>query len=1012
MDVSEKDFEISVERCLVGEAAAGASRDKIREGEAPYGTKAPDKYIKRSKADYDKSLCLDPGLLFDFIYATQPETWEKLKGHHGEHARERFLQRLTKEINERGTLDVLHKGIIDLGCKFELAYFAPETSFNEEHRRKYNANIFSIIRQLHYSDKHNKSVDFVLFLNGLPIMTAEIKTQLKGQNVQNAVKQYKYDRDPKEPLFAFNRCLAHFAVDTDLVYMTTKLHGGKTVFLPFNKGRDGGAGNPESKGFKTAYLWEDIWQRDNLLETINHFLRLVDVEDDKGRKTGEKQLIFPRYHQLDAVRRLIENARANGSGHSYLVQHSAGSGKSNTIAWLAHRLAGLHNDKDERVFDSIIIITDRRILDRQLRRTVRSFEQVKGIVTAITKHKSKELAKALEEGSDIIVATLQTFPFVLEKIGEIAGKNFAVVVDEAHSSQTGETSKSLKEVLAAKDLDQAEAEDSAKGPDEEDEINAAVEAEMKKRGKQSNLSYFAFTATPKNKTLELFATQMSDGEFLPFSIYSMRQAIEEGFILDVLKNYTTFKVYFNLLKKIEDDPQYPKKKGSYLLKSYVDLHEHNIRKKVEIMVEHFHGQVRNRIRNRAKAMLVTRSRLHAVRYKQTFDKYINENKYPYKALVAFSGTVRDPDTGAEFTEVGMNGFPEYQTAESFKRPEYRFLIVAEKFQTGFDQPLLHTMYVDKKLEGVHAVQTLSRLNRTHSDKEETMVLDFTNKTDDIEKSFAPYYETTFLTEATDPNKLYDLKRMLEDYHIYGQTDVEAFNKVYFSPKARQDKLHPILDAVVAIFIEKEEEERENFRGHLVDYVRLYSFLSHLLTFTDIELEKLYQFGRHLNRKLPVSNERLPVEITENINLDSYRIQQTSSGEIKIDVDGELKPISDLGTSREKDKDTAPLSEIIGYINENYGTEFTTEDKVRYFAEDMERRLVDNDGLARALNPDVNPSPENRRLAFDNFFNDILEDMFEANSDIYKKIVDDENFGVLFKTVMFKKIEAKFIDLLR
>jgi len=989
VDTSEKDFEATIEAGLISGG-----------------------YVKRKPDQFDRDSGLDPGPLFDFIYASQPKTWERLKVQHGDlQVKERFLARLVKEIQARGTLDVLHRGIEDLGCHFDLAYFRPETGFNEEHKRKYNANIFSIMRQVKFSGKHEKSLDLVIFLNGLPIITAELKEPLKGQNVQNGVKQYKYDRDPKEPLFKFGRCLAHFAVDTDLVYMTTHLRGGATHFLPFNKGWNGGAGNPEREGFKTAYLWEEIWGRDSLLEIIDHFLRTIEVEDDNGKKTGQKALIFPRYHQLDAVRRMVTHAHNNGPGTNYLVQHSAGSGKSNTIAWLAHRLSSLHDETDQKVFDSIIIITDRRVLDRQLRNTVRSFEQVKGIVVAITKEKSKELARALEQGSSIIVTTLQTFPFVTEKIGEIPGRRFAVIIDEAHSSQSGETSKSMKEVLAVRRIEDAEKEDTATGPDEEDSINQAVEAEMKKRGRMSNVSFFAFTATPKNKTLELFGSKLSDGSFVAFSLYTMRQAIEEAFILDVLKNYTTFKVYFALLKRIEDDPRYPKKKGTYLLKSYVELHEHNLNKKTAIIVDHFHEQVRERIGDRAKAMVVTRSRLHAVRYKLAFDRYLREKKFPYKALVAFSGTVRDPDSGEEFTEGGMNGFPEAQTAQMFKRPENRILIVAEKFQTGFDQPLLHTMYVDKKLEGVHAVQTLSRLDRTYYDKEETMVLDFVNKADDIADSFKPYFEATYLAGETDPNKLYDLKRMLEDYHVFGTAEVDAFARVYFSAKGRQEDLHAILDAVVTTFMGRDDEEKEKFRKHLIDYVRLYSFLSQLLTFTDLELEKLYQFARHLRRKLPVTRERLPVEITENINLDSYRIQETSSGAIAIEVDGELKPISDVGTGKAKDEE-APLSEIVQFINENYGTEFTTEDKVRFFAEDMERRLVKSEGLAKALDPAVNPSPENRKLAFDHLFKDILEDMFEANSDIYKKIVDDETFGTLFRAVMFKKIEAKLLEFIK
>jgi len=983
IDTSEKDFEDRVVAYL-----------------------ADHNFTQRLPEQYDRSQCLDPGALFDFIYATQAKQWEKLKAQHGEQVKERFLKRLAKEIETRGTLDVMRRGVTDLGCHFDLAYFRPETTMNEEHARLYKANIISVVRQLKYSQQNENCIDLVLFVNGLPVITAELKNPLKGQNVQNAIWQYRNDRDPKEPLLAFKRCLAHFAVDTDLALMTTRLRGKGTEFLPFNKGDKKGAGNPANpNGFKTAYLWEEIWQRDSLLDIIQNFLELVDLEDDKGRKTGEQELIFPRYHQLDAVRRLVQDAKKNGTGRRYLVEHSAGSGKSNSIAWLCHRLAGLHDAHDERVFDSIVVVTDRRVLDRQLRRTIKSFEQVKGIVTAIETNKSEQLANALHEGADIIVTTLQTFPFVVKKISTLAGQRFAVVIDEAHSSQTGESTRSMKKVLDAADLEKAEQEEKAEG-DDEDAINAAIEAQMKQRGQLPNVSYFAFTATPKNKTLELFGVKQPDGRFVPFSLYSMRQAIEEKFILDVLKNYTTFRVYFGLMKKIEDDPNYEKGKAAYLLKSYADLHEHGIHEKTKIMVEHFHEKVRQRIDGLAKAMVVTRSRLHAVRFKRAFEKYRKEKGYPYRVLVAFSGTVHDPETGMDYTEANMNGFPETKTADTFKGNEYRFLIVANKFQTGFDQPLLHTMYVDKKLGGVNAVQTLSRLNRVHAGKDDPLVLDFANNEKEIQDSFQPYYECTLLSEPTDPNKLYDLKRIIEDYHLFGQSEVDAFAKVYFSKTGKQEKLLAILEPVVDRHKATEAKTREEFRKHLGDYVRLYAFLSQLLTFTDIGLEKFYQFARHLLRKLGVPDDQLPREITDQIDMDSYRIQLTSSGEIKLLAeDGELKPISALGTWATKEEERAPLSEIIQYINEHYGTDFTGADKVRYFAEDMERRLSDREGLRNALNPTVNPSIENQKLAFGTFFSDTLEDMISTNVEIYKKIVDDQNFGALFRDFMFNKLAS-------
>ena len=987
MDTSEKGFESSI-----------------------FGFLASTGYVARDPGSYDRTLCLDSVALFQFLYATQAKAWEKLKVQHGEQVKERFLKRLAGQVEQRGTLDVLRKGVDDLGCHFELAYFEPETTLNEEHARLHRANILGVTRQVRYSERNENSLDVVLFVNGLPVITAELKTPLKGQTVKEAVEQYKSDRDPKEPLFAFRRCVAHFAVDTDLVFMTTRLQGGETFFLPFNKGHDRGAGNPPNpKGFKTSYLWEEVWRRDRLLEILNHFVVDRDRLDEKGRRTGGREVIFPRYHQLDAVRRLVANARESGTGQSYLVEHSAGSGKSNSIAWLCHRLAGLHDANDQRVFDSIVVVTDRRVLDQHLRTTIRSFEQVKGIVTAIEKQKSQELANALMSGRDIVITTLQTFPFGAEKIGELPGRRLAVVVDEAHSSQSGESNRSMKEVLTAGSLEEAAEEEAPEPADEEDSINAAVEASMRRRGRLKNVSFFAFTATPKPKTLELFGTPQPDGRLGPFSLYSMRQAIEEGFILDVLQNYTTFKVYFALLKKIESDPQYDRKKGTYLLRSYAELHEHAIHTKAAMMLDHFDGEVKERIAGAAKAMVVTRSRLHAVRYKLEFDREMKKRGLDYKALVAFSGEVRDPKSGRRFTEAGMNGYPDSQTAATFRGKDFRLLIVAEKFQTGFDEPLLHTMYVDKKLGGVNAVQTLSRLDRIMlPDKEDTCVLDFANEADDIRKAFQPYFEATLLTEPTDPNKLYDLKRTVDDHQLFGVEEVEDFATVYFSAKGRQEQLQPLLDSVVDRYELRSREERADIRKHVGDYVRLYAFLSQVITFTDASLEKFYQFTRHLLRKLKAPGDPLPMEITKNINMDSYRIQRTSSGAIKLmDEDGQLKPISALGTGRPQVEDPAPLSEIIEYINEHYGTDFTREDKVKFFAENMGRRLEDQEGLRRALDAGVNPSEETRRLAFDTFFGDTLEDMIDSDFDIYKKIKDDPAFGTLFRSVMYRKIAGAF-----
>src|SRR2546421_2886714 len=646
MDVSEKNLEDTIEQVLlsVGLPPVQSTPQGIHQPPPLYGPAtsnltpdnvAPGGYCKHISEEYDKPLCLIAEDVLNFIYATQPKEWEKFKRQHEADARTPFLQRLATELRTRGTLSVLRKGIKANGCRFQLAYFVPSSGLNYELLNLYAANIFSEVRQLRYSERNNKSLDLVLFLNGLPIFTAELKNPFTGQNVQNAIQQYRFDRDPREPLFVFGRCLAHFAVDPDLVYMTTHLEGPKTRFLPFNKGRNGGAGNPpvwKGKGFATAYLWESVWARSSVLNLVQHFIQEIEELDDKGRKTGKRSLIFPRYHQLDAVRRLVADARQKGQGQRYLIEHSAGSGKSKSISWLAHQLSVLHDSEDKRVFDSIIVITDRRVLDRQLQQAVQQFEQTLGVVENIDTT-SRQLKQALEDGKTIIVTTLQKFPVIVDQIESLKGKRFAVIIDEAHSSQSGESTKSLKTVLTIGSLDDADVEESEEGEDLEDRIAE----EMKKRGYLSNVSYFAFTATPKPKTLELFGTQREDGKYEAFSLYTMRQAIEEHFILDVLENYTTYKTYWSLLKKIETDPHYDRTKATLLLKSFVDLHEQTIAKKVTIMVEHFASQVSHLIDGKAKAMVVTRSRLQAVRYKHAEDLYLKEHGYLYKALDAFAG---------------------------------------------------------------------------------------------------------------------------------------------------------------------------------------------------------------------------------------------------------------------------------------------------------------------------------------------------------------------------------------
>jgi len=960
-------------------------------------------YQERCSAEhYDRATCIDWELVLSFITATQPDTWRDLEKQHGAQVVDKFKRRLVREIERRGTLDVLRRGVKDSGCYFQLAYFAPATTLNPAHQALYGKNILSFIRQCRYSAVETKdALDLVIFLNGLPIFTLELKNKLTGQTVANAREQYARDRDPKnEPLLQFRRCLAHFAVDDDEVWLTTKLEGARTRFLPFNRGYNGGAGNPPNPGgYASAYLWEDLFAPASVLELVGSFVH-VENGDQPVR------MIFPRYHQRDAVRQLVAHARQHGAGQQYLIQHSAGSGKSNSIAWLAHRLASLHNEQNQRVFSSVIVITDRRVLDRQLQNTVRQFEQVPGVVNVIDQD-SVQLADALNRGADIIVSTLQKFPFVLDKVQSQPGRTFAVIVDEAHSSQTSEANKRLKEVLSAESLEEAErldGEAEAAEPTGEDLINQSMAA----RGRQPNLSFFAFTATPKQKTLELFGIEQPDGSFRPFHLYTMRQAIEEGFILDVLQSYTTYETYFNLLKKAADDPRVEKSKAFSLLKRYVSLHRFTIERKTALMVEHFWETTRHKIpdsqgNGQAKAMVVTASRLHAVLYKQAFDAYLKKQGYPIRALVAFSGTVQYH--GLDYSEAGLNGFPERQTAEQFKKPEYRFLIVAEKFQTGFDQPLLHTMYVDKKLAGVHAVQTLSRLNRVHPGKTETMILDFVNRAEDIEKAFAPYYETTLLSAASDPNKLYDLQAELEQFNLYTPEQVAEIAELFLRKGEKAPKLQPLLRAVVDRYkYIAAVEERLRFKHALRSYINLYAFLSQVITFRDPELERLYLFARLLLRTLPPEKEHAPLAVIELVDLESYRIQQTYSDRIRLQRNKVLEPLSDLEGGELTDPEKAALSQIIQEINERFGTEFTEADRV-FFAE-LKARLAANDALQASAR--VNP-PESVRLLHDALFDAVLQTMIETNFEMFKRINDNEDFAKAVREKIFVMVYQDLLE---
>ncbi len=941
-------------------------------------------YVRRSLQNYDKSLCLDREKVIGFILSTQPEEWDKLKQQHGDKVSEMFLKRLKEEIEKRGTIDVLRRGIKDYGVSFDLFNPEPESTLNEKLNILHRANIFSVIRQLYFSEKNNKSLDLVVFINGIPIITMELKDRLSGSHysVQDAINQYKNDRDPHEPLFKFGRCLVHFAVDDELVYMTTKLESSKTVFFPFNKGNNGGAGNPPTKGYRTEYLWIDILSKESLSDIVSHFIQYQDVEDENGKSTGEKKIIFPRYHQLDAVWRLTSASR-HGTGNSYLIQHSAGSGKSNTISWLGYRLASLHVS-NRNLYDSVIVVTDRRVLDKQLQKTFQQFEQVSGVLQRIDQS-SSQLKDALEKGRKIIVTTMQKFPRIVDQIRELPGSNFAVIIDEAHSSTTGENSKNMKLVLTPRGIEDAEDDET-----EEETYEDLIVRDLKARGKQDNVSYYAFTATPKTKTLELFGQRMPDGQYKAFHEYTMKQAIEEGFILNVLKNYSNYKTYFSLLKKVEDDPRYESTKAKSLIKAFVDLNDHAIEKKVEIIMEHFNSIVKTKIPNKdgrgqAKAMIVTRSRLHAVRFKIACDTYMRKHGYRYKSLVAFSGTVRDPRDGQDYTEASMNGFTEAQTASTFKKPEYRLLIVANKFQTGFDEPLLYAMYVDKRLAGVAAVQTLSRLNRPYSGKEEPIVVDFANDPDAIEKAFEPHYGHTTLSHGTDPNILYDFQRQLEDFHIFASDDIDKFSKIFYDRRNKQDKLFPIIDEVVTRFNDLEIEEQEKFRKLLRDYLRTYTFLSQIISFSDLELEKLYAFGKYLLRKLPVRRESLPLDILRQIDLDSYRVELINQSEIRLkESEKSLSPKQSLEYHYPEEEEE-PLSKIIQEMNDRYGTEFNDSDKI--ILQRLRNSLETNQDLKTSAK--IN-SRENFKLSFRHMFDEVLLSFIADHFAFYKKVNDNKD----------------------
>jgi type I restriction enzyme R subunit len=971
-------------------------------------------YLSVDRSKYDPVRGLFPEEVIAFIRETQPKEWQYLESIQKRSARETLLDDLCRALDSQheGSLSVLRRGFKCFGKLFRVACFAPASGLNPEILRLYNANRLAITRQLKYSPHHNNTLDVTLSLNGIPIATLELKNQMTGQTVRDAIVQYKEDRDPNDLIFQFRkRSLVHFAVDTDRAYMTTRLSGKSTHFLPFNRGNNGGEGNPENPaGYRTSYLWEEVLERHSILDIIGRFVHLQTEEVRTEDRTIRKEtMIFPRYHQLDCVRRIVHDARDKGAGTNYLVQHSAGSGKSNSIAWLAYRLSSLHDEEDRKVFDSVVVVTDRVVLDKQLQDTIYQFDHKEGVVRKIDKD-SAQLAEALTSGVPIIITTLQKFPFVTEKIDALPARRYAVIVDEAHSSQGGETATELKGVLggaALKEEARRRAEEESL-PDYEEEILKS----MAKRGRQPNISFFAFTATPKYKTLEVFGLFGPDGKPRPFHLYTMRQAIEENFILDVLKNYISYRSYYKLVKSIEDDPEVSKRRAAKALARYMTLHPHNIAQKTTLMIEHFRQHGIHKIGGKAKAMVVTSSRLHAVRYKQAFDKYLKENGYnDIKALVAFSGTVADPDLpGVEYTEPRMNnGISEKQLPEKFSTGEYRVLLVAEKYQTGFDQPLLHTMYVDKRLDGIQAVQTLSRLNRIHPGKEETFVLDFVNDPEDIQKAFQPYYEQTLVGEQVEVGQLYELQARIDQYKVIFRSDIEAFCKVFFKPRATQSAadhaaMNACLDPVVERFRLRSDEEKEDIKNTLTAFRSLYAFMSQIIPFQDTDLEKLYTFIRFLIPKLPLIGKEPTLNLNEEVALKYYRLQKISEESIKLDPgSGEISGPTEVGTQTMKEAEIR-LSKLIDVLNERFGTDFKPGDQL-FFESIREDALLDSSLQQAAM---ANNTIENFGYAFNRALEDLVVSRMEQNGEISAKFFNDREF----RDIVSQKLMREVFDQIR
>lgn len=937
-------------------------------------------YRQRGTDDYDRASALDKALVMEFIRSTQPEEWKRLEEYYTAAAETEFFKQLDKALLQRGTLDVLRQGIkLIPGIKFSLCFFKPASGLNDDLLRLFNLNILSVIDELEYSVKNDSRIDIGLFVNGIPLATLECKNQSTGTTFKHAENQYRKDRAPAgEPLLSFKRgALVHFALDEDNISMTTRLNNGKTRFLPFNRGRDGGAGNPDVDGeFRIAYLYKDlpdcqaILSREILLDIVGRFMHFDSDE-------GKELIIFPRFQQLDAVLKMIAHAKQNGSGHSYLIQHSAGSGKSNTIGWTAHRMITLHDDHDEPIFNTAIIVTDRVVLDRQLQNTVAQFEQTKGVVKKID-GTSRQLKEAIQQGARIIVTTIHKFSTEhLKEISGQGGRRFAVLIDEAHGSQSGSHADNLVKALTR---------DNEDAPYEIEDIIANYQ---RQRGPQDNISYFAFTATPRNVTLERFGTKGADGLPYPFHLYSMRQAIEEGFILDVLQNYMTYKAYYQLEKAVEDDPRLEGRKAQRRVARFATLHPTAIAQKVEVIVEHFLRHVAEELDGNGKAMVVTQSRLQALKYFQSLNKYIEDKKYQgVRSLIAFSGEL-DVD-GEIYTEAELNGFAETELPAKFDGPHYQLLIVAEKYQTGFDQPKLCAMYVDRKLDGLQAVQTLSRLNRTYPGKTKTFILDFQNTIEDIQSAFKPFYEATYLEAMSDPNQIYELEGRIKSFSIIDTDEVNNFASTYYQgnldshDRISLEKL--VRNAVQRFEYEEDEGKQEEFRQLLKSYIRFYSFVAQVMRLGDTSLEKLFAYVSWLSKLLP--NREIPadIEITEDMmRLQAFKLEKKEAGKASLSAGATtpLSPIKEFGAKPYTEDEERTLSEIIDNFNQRHGTQFTKEDFLRF--EQVNRDILNDEDLKDMLK---NNPPDVVYSAFSQAFFEGAIRLFKRDNQLQNVVMTD------------------------